>query len=29
MDHMEVLEDTGLVDAKTLQDVATAVTPPK
>ncbi|MFB9691385.1 DUF4142 domain-containing protein [Amycolatopsis plumensis] len=28
MDHMEVLEDTGLVDAKTLADVAAAVNPP-
>ncbi|MEU5258727.1 DUF4142 domain-containing protein [Amycolatopsis sp. NPDC021455] len=28
MDHMEVLEDTGLVDAKTIADVAAAVNPP-
>ncbi len=28
LDHMEVLEDTGLVDPKTIQDVATAVQPP-
>ena len=27
MDHMEVLEDTGLVDPKTLADVASAVAP--
>ncbi|MEC3981788.1 DUF4142 domain-containing protein [Amycolatopsis sp. H20-H5] len=27
LDHMEVLEDTGLVDPKTLQDVAAAVAP--
>lgn len=29
LDHMTVLEDTGLVDAKTLADVAAAVNPPK
>jgi predicted outer membrane protein len=29
MDHMEVLEDTGLVDEKTFADVAAAVNPPK
>jgi predicted outer membrane protein len=29
LDHMEVLEDTGLVDQKTLADVAAAVNPPK
>jgi predicted outer membrane protein len=29
LDHMEVLEDTGLVDAATLQDVANTVNPPK
>ncbi|MEV6876151.1 DUF4142 domain-containing protein [Amycolatopsis sp. NPDC051128] len=29
LDHMEVLEDTGLVDPKTLEEVATAVTPAK
>ncbi|MFD7609632.1 DUF4142 domain-containing protein [Streptomyces sp. NPDC059828] len=29
LDHMEVLEDTGLVDAATLQDVEKAVAPPK
>ncbi|HEY3468150.1 MAG TPA: DUF4142 domain-containing protein [Amycolatopsis sp.] len=28
LDHMEVLEDTGLVDEKTLADVAAAVNPP-
>jgi predicted outer membrane protein len=28
MDHMEVLEDTGLVDAKTIEEVAAAVNPP-
>lgn len=28
MDHMEVLEDTGLVDAKTIDEVAKAVNPP-
>jgi len=28
MDHMEVLEDTGLVDAQTIADVAKAVNPP-
>ncbi len=27
LDHMEVLEDTGLVDRSTLEDVATAVAP--
>lgn len=29
MDHMEVLEDTGLVDRATLEDVAAAVAPAK
>jgi predicted outer membrane protein len=29
LDHMEVLEDTGLVDPATLQDVAKTVNPPK
>ncbi|UJW30958.1 DUF4142 domain-containing protein [Saccharothrix sp. AJ9571] len=29
LDHMEVLEDTGLVSAETLAEVETAVTPPK
>ncbi|AXB43206.1 DUF4142 domain-containing protein [Amycolatopsis albispora] len=29
LDHMEVLEDTGLVTAETLAEVETAVTPPK
>ncbi|MFD5426565.1 DUF4142 domain-containing protein [Streptomyces sp. NPDC127084] len=29
LDHMEVLEDTGLVDAATLADVEKAVTPPQ
>jgi predicted outer membrane protein len=29
LDHMEVLEDTGLVDQQTLADVAAAVNPPK
>ena len=28
LDHMTVLEDTGLVDAKTIADVAAAVNPP-
>ncbi|MGW3967245.1 DUF4142 domain-containing protein [Amycolatopsis sp. NPDC005003] len=28
LDHMTVLEDTGLVDAKTIEEVATAVNPP-
>ncbi|MEU0536854.1 DUF4142 domain-containing protein [Amycolatopsis tolypomycina] len=28
LDHMTVLEDTGLVDAKTIAEVATAVNPP-
>jgi predicted outer membrane protein len=29
LDHMSVLEDTGLVDAQTIADVAKAVNPPK
>ncbi len=29
LDHMTVLEDTGLVDPKTIDDVAKAVNPPK
>jgi len=29
LDHMNVLEDTGLVDPKTIADVAAAVNPPK
>ncbi|MBN6039140.1 DUF4142 domain-containing protein [Amycolatopsis sp. 195334CR] len=29
LDHMEVLEDTGLVTGETLAEVETAVTPPK